>query len=701
MKIRLVIVKFFLIFIGIVIIGRLFFIQIIKGKKYQKIASTQYRREIVVPAKRGNIYDREMRLLAQDLEYYSFGYYPEKVKNPVKVANIFEKYTGEMSNTFLRKIRENKRFFWLQRKVDKNVGDEIWEHKLEGVSRSTDYGRFYPFSYTASQVIGFTDVDNKGLTGIEMQFNDILQGKDGNSIIKIDANGRIFSDPGYLYTPPKNGSDIILTIDLIYQTIAEEELKKTVIESDAKGGTVAIMNPKSGEILAMSSYPYFNPNDPLKYETSYYKNRFISDTFEPGSTFKIVTASALLEERIKEPNDIVFCENGKIKIYNHTINDVHPYGNLTFREVIEKSSNIGTLKCGLQLGKSKLYAYARDFGFGNETGLELIGETRGKLKKPSEWSRLSLPEISIGQEVAVSAVQLINAYASIANNGILMKPRIIKSIIGENGKIIKETSPEKIRRIVSEKTATILKSLFVGVVENGTGTNAKIEGIKIAGKTGTGQKSLSGQPGYSKTDYTSSFVGFWPADDPEFVCLVVIDSPRNGYFGGTVAAPAFRNIVERISNIPLRKSKIVWNNSDSKDNSGIKIPDVRYIPTNLAKNKLKNLEDSIEISGTGSFVFYQKPEPGKYLKNGEKIILTCSDNSIKYSENVEAPNLIGMSMREAINNIHLKNLKFKVTSGNGAVVEQSPKLGEIIKIGSTCYIRCADEINTQNTLAYK
>jgi membrane peptidoglycan carboxypeptidase len=282
-----------------------------------------------------------------------------------------------------------------------------------------------------------------------------------------------------------------------------------------------------------------------------------------------------------------------------------------------------------------------------------------------------------------------------------VKPRIIKSIIGENGKIIKETSPEKIRRIVSEKTATILKSLLVGVVENGTATNAKIEGIKIAGKTGTGQKSLSGQPGYSKTDYTSSFVGFWPADDPEFVCLVVIDSPRNGYFGGTVAAPAFRNIVERISNIPLRKSKIVWNNSDSKDNNGIKIPDVRYIPTNLAKNKLKNLEDSIEISGTGSFVFYQKPEPGKYLKNGEKIILTCSDNSIKYSENVEAPNLIRMSMREAINNIHLKNLKFKVTSGNGAVVEQSPKPGEIIKIGSTCYIRCADEINTQNTLAYK
>ncbi len=702
---RLKILKFLLILLSVIIIWKLFYIQVIKGNEFKRIADSQHQKEIDIPAKRGNIYDREMRILSQDLEYYSFGCYPDKVENPVKVANIFAKHLGEKRDTYLRKIRENKNFVWLKRKVEKKIGDKIWENNMKGVTKTIDYSRFYSYSNTACQVVGFTDIDNNGLTGIENQYNDDLQGKDGKSILKVDAMGRIFPDPGYLYKPPQNGSSLILTLDLICQTIAEEELKRAIYESEAKSGMVVIMYPKGGEILAMASFPDFNPNSPLKFNTYNYRNRVIADTFEPGSTFKIVTASAILEENIKKYNDIIFCENGKIKIYNHTIRDVKSYGNLTFQEVIEKSSNIGTLKCAMLLGKRKLYSYARDFGFGNESGLGLIGEASGKLRKPAIWSNLSLPEIAIGQEVAITAIQLINAYAAIANNGILMKPRIIKAIVDNKGKIIEKTNPEEIRRIISEETANTLKSFLIGVVEKGTGINAKVDGIKIAGKTGTAQKSLSDRPGYSRTDVISSFVGFWPADEPEFVCLIVIDTPRKGHYSSTTTAPAFRNIVQRISNIPSRNSKIVWKNNKYTNNkklvNSVRLPDVRNLTIDVAKKKLKIFKDFIEISGNGSIVSSQEPSPGKYLKEGEKITLICEDKPIKVENKVITPNLIGLSLRKAINDIQLNKLKFKVTYGNGIVVEQSPLPGKKVNIGTVCYVRCSDNKNISRTIAYK
>ena len=266
-------------------------------------------------------------------------------------------------------------------------------------------------------------------------------------------------------------------------------------------------------------------------------------------------------------------------------------------------------------------------------------------------------------------------------------------------------TPEKIRRVISEETANTLKSFLVGAVEKGTGINAKVNGIKIAGKTGTAQKPLSNKPGYSRTDVISSFVGFWPVDNPDFVCLIVIDSPRNGHYGGTVAAPAFRNIAQRISNIPSRKSKIVWKNNQhtkyKKPFNGIRIPDVRNLTIDNAKKKLKIFKNYIEISGNGSIVFNQKPSPGEYLKDSEKIILMCPDKPIKVENKVIIPNLVGLSLRKAINNIHQKKLKFKVTYGNGIVVEQSPAPGKKIKIGSVCYIRCSDNRNISRTLAYK
>ncbi len=703
-NLRLKILKYTLIFFSCVIVWKLFNIQIIKGKEYRRLANAQHQKQITIPAKRGNIYDRQKRIIAQDLEYYSFGCFPGKVKNPDKVANIFAKHLKKNRNTYLKKIKKNGKFVWLERKVEKKIGDEIWKNKLSGVTRTADYSRFYSYSNTASQIVGFTDIDNLGLTGIEKQYNNLLQGKDGNTILKVDAIGQIFPDPGLFNNPPKKGANIILTLDIILQTIAEEELKNAVQKSKAKSGMVVIMNPKTGEILAMASYPDYNPNIPSKYKNYNYKNRVIADTFEPGSTFKVITASAVLEENIKKPDDIIFCENGRYRIHRHTIRDVKPNGKLTFKQIIEKSSNIGIAKIAALLGRNNLYTYARDFGFGNKTGLGLIGEARGNLKKPPEWSKLTLPEIAFGQEISVTAIQLISAFSAIANNGILMKPIIIKTITDNKGKIIEEKKSEEIRQVISEKTAKTIKSFMLGVVENGTGKTAKLPGIKIAGKTGTAQKPYPDRQGYSKTNVIASFVGFWPTDNPEFACLVLIDSPRNGHYGGTVAGPPFKNIVTRISNVPTRQQKIVWNSSQTSDKitfQNIRIPDVRNLSIGIAKRKLEKFDGIIEISGTGSTVISQNPLPGKYLKDGEKITLISAENPSKIEKIVTIPKLVGLSMRKAINNIHLKKLKFKVTYGNGTVVEQSPLPGKKVRPGSVCYIRCSDKENILKNLAYK
>ena len=284
-----------------------------------------------------------------------------------------------------------------------------------------------------------------------------------------------------------------------------------------------------------------------------------------------------------------------------------------------------------------------------------------------------------------------------------MKPRIIKAITSNTGKIIKETKPEIIRRVISEETAITLKTFLVGAVEHGTGLNARLKNFKIAGKTGTAQKPFTDRKGYSRTDVIASFAGFWPADDPQFVCLVLIDTPRNGHYGGTVAAPVFRNIVQRISNVPINKPKIVWDNNQDgyKPHKKNRIPDVRNLSVKFAKNKLKKFSDFVDISGAGAIVISQKPLPGKYLKNGERIILTCADNPLKAEKNVTIPNLIGFSMRKAINNIQLINLKFKVTYGSGEVVEQAPKPGKKVKPGSVCYIRFSNNEKILKTLAYK
>ena len=327
----------------------------------------------------------------------------------------------------------------------------------------------------------------------------------------------------------------------------EEELKAAVERHRARSGMGIVMVPRTGEVLALASVPGFDPNRPGDYPMWTRKNRVITDIYEPGSTFKVVTAAAALEEKVMSPEDSVFCEEGAFLVAGRRFRDAHPYGWLTFREVVELSSNIGTIKVAERLGKDVLYRYARTFGFGAETGIDLPGEVKGILRPPSAWSGRSLASIAVGQEVSVTAIQMACAYAAVANGGMLMRPQIVLEVKGAGGKVLKRMKPEPVRRVVSEETARKLVEFLEGVVERGTGREARIPGVRVAGKTGTAQRPLEGGGGYAPGEFVASFVGFLPAEDPELLCLVVIDTPREGgHYGGQVAAPVFRRVVERV-----------------------------------------------------------------------------------------------------------------------------------------------------------
>lgn len=676
--------------VWIVIVGRLFMLQIIHGSQFQEKAKIQSQRVVEWDAPRGEILDRHFNRLGVDLAYCAFGTNINLIEDRKKIAEVFAKYTSQTKWEILRKLKSKSPFVWLDRKVDLAVGEQITKENLKGVTRQIQYRRRYPYGTIAGQIIGFTDIDNTGLSGLELQYDEILSGKPGKMISKMDARGRYIPDPSHIIDEPREGNSLVLTIDLIFQSILEEELRDAVKKSRAQGGMGILMNPRTGEILAMASIPNFNPNEASKYNAMERKNRTITDVFEPGSTFKIVTAATALEEKLFTPDDKLFCENGRYRVHNHILKDVHAYGTLSFREVIEKSSNIGTVKIAKALGRRNLYKYARDFGFGTETGLRCIGEVEGTLRPTREWSGLSLYSIAIGQEVAVTGLQLINAYAAIANGGVLMRPRLIYAEIDNEGRIVSQSSPQAIRRVVSRETAETLKSFFEGVVNSGTGRQTKVEGMRIAGKTGTAQRAMTGARGYEESRYTASFVAFCPVDDPELVGLIVIEDPRGAYYGGVVAAPVIKNIFKRIFALPRHSSQLV-NLTQVPDEASSwslrRIPDVRGCWKSLAEEYLEELNFVPHFVGKGGFVSGQIPAPGSEIQEGQNIVLTLSPNEPSFDSDNRVPDVRGASVRKAINLLSRNRIRVEV-KGNGRVIQQSLPPGTLAPDGALCVLKC-------------
>ncbi len=530
-KWRIISAFFALFCLFMIIFVRSFQLQILDQKRFQDLIENRNRKCISLNPERGTIYDRKKRELAVSIKAFSLYVRPAMIINKREVAQKLAPIINLNPQRLYKILSSTKPFLWIKRGLSLVKEREIKKLDFQGIGLISEGKRFYPYSEVAEPLIGFAGIDLQGLEGIELFYDRLLKSSPGYLRVEKDALGRNIFPEGIKIVTPQPAYHLILTIDKDVQYITQRELERAILKVDATSGTAIVMLVKTGEILAMAVYPHKG------------RNLAVTDTFEPGSTFKPILLSAALEEGIIKPQDIFFCENGRYKVGKRVIHDVHKYRWLTVGEVIKFSSNIGASKIAEKLGKEKFYEYIRAFGFGDKTGIDFPGEVRGVVPPPASWSEIALRNISFGQGISVNAIQLISAFSAIANGGILTKPYLVKAILDSNGKIIKCFSPQIQRRVLSPQTAEKVISILKTVVEEGTGSLAQIPGYEVAGKTGTAQKANEEGKGYSGK-MIASFVGFAPANDPQIVTLVIIDEPKGIRYGGVVAAPAFREITK-------------------------------------------------------------------------------------------------------------------------------------------------------------
>ncbi|MDI7258703.1 MAG: penicillin-binding transpeptidase domain-containing protein [Thermodesulfobacteriota bacterium] len=643
-KVRVILISLLLSFCFVLIVGRMFQLQVLKKEQLYKLAARQQVSQIPLVPKRGTIYDRNENELAVSIEVDSVYAEAKRVVEVEKAAHELSVALQADQKELRQKLKSRKSFEWIQRKISPNEVEAVKTLHLSGIHFLKENKRFYPHSQLAAHIIGFVGLDSRGLEGIELQYDVLLNGKQNVWTTEIDAMGRGIMMARGPYEKEDHYRNVILTIDKQIQHVAETELSHSVQKWGAKGGMVIVMDPMTGKILAMASSPFFNPNQFIQSRPKSWRNRAVSDVFEPGSIFKAFLAAAVLEEKIVQPSDSFFCENGSYTIYDRKIRDHSKHGWLTFQQIIKFSSNIGAAKAAEKMGKERFYRYICDFGFGEKTRIGLPGEAKGILQHPRYWPPITLDTIAFGQGIAVTGIQMTAALSAIANGGILMKPYVAERITNERGEVTQSFKPEAVRRVISEETSRKVIALLKATTEKGgTGEQAVPEGYEVAGKTGTAQKVDSILGGYSEDKYTSGFMGFAPADEPKIVVLVVIDEPRGSTYGGIVAAPVFRAIVEKV------------------------LPYLNVFPkgTMIVKNEL----DLAPMKETAWAL--PVTEGVKVAKGAEKVLM---------------PDLTGLPMRSALSRVEGKGMIIKV-SGNGRLVEQVPRAGAIIEKGEICYLK--------------
>ena len=520
---------------------RLVYLQVFHYGDFVKQAQRQQQRSIEVSPSRGVIYDRSGHELAMSVSVDSIFAVPSEIPDQPGTAHLLAKITGGDADDILARMKASRAFAWVARKVDPDVSERVREMNLRGIYFQKESKRFYPKNDLAAQVLGFVGLDDAGLSGVEREFNHDLSGKPGTMLITMDAKRRWF---GSVERQPVPGENLVLTIDEKIQYIAERELERAMSETHAQAGTVIVQNPHTGEILALANRPTFNPN--ASAQPDQMKNRAVSEIYEPGSTFKLVTIAAALEEKVTNPDEVIDCQNGAIYIAGVRIRDHKSYGDLTVSQILEHSSDVGAIKLGLRLGEDRFDHYIRSFGFGAQTGVELPGETRGITKPVSRWSKVSIGAISMGQEIGVSPVQLISMISTIANDGLYTPPRILAATSQPNQPLqtIAYKVPDQ-RRVISPLTAVEMRRMMEGVVLRGTGRRAMLDGYTAGGKTGTAQKIDPRTGTYSHTNLIASFAGFAPVNTPAVSVLVVLDSPVGPHEGGQVAAPVFSRVMQQ------------------------------------------------------------------------------------------------------------------------------------------------------------
>ena len=634
LSLRIIVIFCVFILMFSTIILRAFQLQIIERDKFTQMLEKQYLKYVKLPPKRGTIYDRKKRELAVSIEVDSLYAQPRKIKNKKAIAKKLYPILKVKYQNLKSMLASDHPFVWLKRRISPTQSTKIKNLKLEGIGFIKESKRFYPNRELASQCLGFAGLDSRGLEGIELEYDDYLKGEPGYLMVERDALGRNIHTQNIKEVSASKGHNLQLTIDKTIQYFVEKALENGVKKTKAKAGIAIVMDPQSGEILASAVRPTFNPNNFWDYSPFQWRNRAVTDAFEPGSTFKMFLISSALEEGIFQPQDIFYCENGSYLLEDKVIHDVHKYGWLTLAKIIKYSSNIGACKIAENLGKKTFYRYIRKFGFGDKTGIDLPGETDGLLSLPYKWSRVHLGTISFGQGISISPLQLITGFSAIANQGVLMKPYLVKAISNDKREIIKEFHPESRGNVITQRTAKQVTSILKTVVEKGgTGENALIPGFAIAGKTGTAQKVDPKIKYYSNHKTVSSFIGFLPADNPRLAMLVIIDEPQGISYGGIVAAPVFKEAASHIIrylNIPPNRGHMTMvkyhPSTDSyQGESGInrgylrrvslneqpvleRMPDFSGLSIRDVLKKAKELDFNIEIAGSGKAIS-QYPSP--------------------------------------------------------------------------------------------
>jgi len=543
---RLYILGVVLVFWCSAICLRLVYLQIFRYGSFEQRAQHQQQRTVEVSARRGIIYDRAGRELAMSVSVDSAFAVPTEIPNLAQTISLISRITKNDPHELLARCKAAKTFCWVARKADGETAARIRALNLRGIYFQKESKRFYPKGELAAQIIGYVGTDDEGLSGIEREYDEKLRGRPGEMLISVDARRKWF---GSVEKQPEPGENVVLTIDQQIQYIAEKELAAAIESTRAISGTIVVENPHTGEILALANRPTFDPNQTREITPEKLKNHAVSDVYEPGSTFKLVTISAALDENLTRPDEKFDCQMGSIVVFGRRIHDWHPFGVLSVSDILARSSDVGAIKIALRVGDERMYKYIRAFGFGQQTGIELPGETRGLTKPLNRWSKVSIGAIAMGQEIGVSPLQLAAMVSSIANDGVMVRTRMVAATTEPHSAPAEIAfHPTQERRVISTTTAALMRQMMQGVVllPHGTGHKAILEGYSSAGKTGTAQKIDPATHTYSRTKYIASFAGFAPVNNASIVVAVIIDSPQGKHHGGDVGAPVFQRVAQQV-----------------------------------------------------------------------------------------------------------------------------------------------------------
>ncbi len=712
-KKRLLFAFLMVVALSFALIIRLGFIQIVQGEELKKGALEQWTKSIEIKAKRGTIYDRNGKELAISVSSHTVWASPADIKNPEetakKVAEVLELDEKEVYEKITKKVNVIKIKQWITMEETK----KLRELNLSGIEIVDDNKRFYPYGAFASYILGFTDIDNNGLYGIERTYDKYLSGASGRWVKIEDARGVEMPYGGEKVYEPENGLNVVLTIDETIQHFAEKAAKEALERTKAKNVAILVMEPKTGDILALANLPQYDPNNPREpldpelkeqwknltqeeLEKEWYdmwRNFSIKDSYEPGSTFKLIVSAAALEEGAVNVDTHFYCGGFVRDIPGVVLKCArwyNPHGSQNFKEALENSCNVAFVDVGRRLGKEKLYEYIKAFGFGEPTGIELTGEQGGIIPASTDVIKeVNLATMSYGHGIAVTPIQLLTAVSAIANGGKLMVPRVVSKLVDNEGNVVKTIEPVVKRQVISESTAKTLLELMEGVVSEGTGSNAYVPGYRVAGKTGTAQKIIDGR--YAPGKYIGSFVAVAPADDPKIAVLVIVDEPQGVYYGGSVAAPVAGDLIEETLNYLDVPPKYTEEEKEKYENTQV-VPDVRNKKIEEAGKILTELgfrytTESYDFS-ENSIVIEQFPLPGTEVTLGSIVDLYLDVDYIRDNK-IVVPDVTGKTREEIINILKGVGLNYEF-QGQGKAIDQDPKPGTEVEKNSTVKIKLSD-----------